>query len=96
MVDYYALAGFHSDAVEDRSLDDARAKAEARASRFGARPYAVAPRRPANRPLEIANAKADGAKPGATKLDATKLGATKGERPKGGAAKGEGRASREA
>ena len=54
MVDYYALAGFHCDAVEDRSLDESNAR-DARPSReFDGKPYAVAPRKPATRPLEIA------------------------------------------
>ena len=53
MVDYYALAGFHCDAVEDRSLEEADAEPRP-ASRFDAKPYAVAPRKPTTKPLEIA------------------------------------------
>ena len=47
MVDYYALAGFHCDAVEDRSLEKPKSKD------FDSKPYAVAPKRPVKKPLEV-------------------------------------------
>ena len=53
MIDYYALAGFHCDAVEDRSLEEAADEP----SRTTIKSYAVAPRRPKTKPLEIAGAK---------------------------------------
>lgn len=61
MIDYYALAGFHCDAVEDRSLDDAAEDGEASqpATVLAGRSYAVAPRRPKAKPLEIAAKRRD-------------------------------------
>lgn len=72
MIDYYTLAGFHSDEVEDRSLDehgldghgsDERGDAvDGAATRFDAKPYAVAPKRPTRRPLDIARRASGGEK----------------------------------